>query len=996
MAQPINPYVAGAPLREEMGFFGRQDVLGWVAQELRNPATNALVLYGQRRIGKTTLLLQLQRTLPTAAFLPVYFDLQDQATRPLGRVLADLADTAAERAGLKPPDSGAFDHEGHFFEHSFLPRFSRALGEHCRPVFLLDEFDVLDRVAEVALPETAASKTLFRFLRSVMRENLRVAFVFVVGRRAEDLDLNFSSTFKASLVKEIWALDRESAEALVRQSEVNGTLRFTHEAVTRTLGLTSCHPYLTQLVCQRVWERAYARNPIEVPLIDVPSVEAAISDALEVGDQALVWLWNGLSPAEKIYAAALAEVAGEGETISEDQIIRVLTAHATRLRTREVELAPHDLVDRRMLEDVGGQKYRFAVELFRRWVRQHKPLRSVKDELDRVDPLAEWLFGAGQGFFHRRKWEEAIRHFRDALRENPRHFRARLHMGQALLELGQTGQAVEELERAYELDRDEARYALVRALMDQAQALEKAADYDGALAACKQALEVSPNEREAQDIQAVIWKRRGDAALEQGDLPTALAAYREAKATERITQVEALQRQNRLQVLYKRAESHLLEKEWPQAIKDLEKIAKEAPDYLDAAIKLEEARKQQEISTLYSAAVGFQETGRWEDAIDSFSEIIRWVGIYMDVAHRLAEVQRQQELIRLFKQGENYLREGKWREAIREFELVCAIDPNYRDVQIRLDDAKRQLRLEELHLQGEASFRGKDWPKAVETFEELHEIDPRDSSIITKLEEAKRQAELDKAYREGVKHLQKKRWRRARGALQKVILLDPGYRDAAAMFEIARESLARSNQVIEILRDPVWQGVGVMIAIIIAASPLLAQVVRKPVEPTPTPTPEPPELCNGAFENNFECWQHGGELDQSVECDGDGCFAILGNPGYECEGGVPVGEAWIKQSFQVPDTISPTLSLRYRVFSHDLDNYDFFQVSINDDLVFQDGNTEWNVSSCDGEVWDSGERSWELDMSPYIGKRIELSLRNVNGEHEWYNTWTFVDDVEVR
>src|SRR5574341_1529285 len=53
MTLPANPYIAGAPLRGEKGFFGRQDTLDWVQQELRNPQTNALVLFGQRRIGKT-------------------------------------------------------------------------------------------------------------------------------------------------------------------------------------------------------------------------------------------------------------------------------------------------------------------------------------------------------------------------------------------------------------------------------------------------------------------------------------------------------------------------------------------------------------------------------------------------------------------------------------------------------------------------------------------------------------------------------------------------------------------------------------------------------------------------------------------------------------------------------------------------------------------------------------------------------------------------------
>jgi tetratricopeptide (TPR) repeat protein len=996
MAQPINPYIAGAPLRGEMGFFGRQDTLKWVARELRNPATNALVLFGQRRIGKTSLLLQLQRTLPASAFLPVYFDLQDQASCPLGRMLADLADTVSEQAGLEPPNPDAFDDEGRFFQRTFLPQLFGTLGENCRPVFLLDEFDVLDRADKVALPEAVASRTLFGFLRRVMTEDSRLAFVFVVGRGAEDLTLDFSATFKASLVKEIWVLDPESAEVLARNAETNGTLHISNEAVACILSLTSCHPYLTQLLCQRVWERAYASNPTMVPQIDVSNVEAAVSDALEVGHQALIWLWNGLSPAEKIFAAALAEVTGEGEAISEAQVISVLTAQGTRLRTREVELAPRDLVKRRVLKNIGGQKYCFAVEFFRRWVRQHKPLRNVKDELDRVVRLAETLFSAGYSYFHRRQWEAAIRHFRDALKENPRHFRAQLYLGEALLERDQTSEAVAELERAYNLDQDEALYALVRALMAQAKAQEQAGDDDGALAASRRALEISPNERTAQEMRVAIWTRRGDEALEQGDFQTALAAYQEVGDTDGIAQVEAMQRQNRLQSLYKRAEDHILEGEWSQVVRALETILAEDQDYRDAAIKLESAKTQQKISTLYSAAVGFQETGRWQEAIDRFSEIIRQVGVYEDVAKRLDQAQRQKRLARWFKQGETYLRQGKLQEAVREFELVYSEDPDYRRVQVRLNDVRRQLRIDELSKRGEASFRAKDWQGAVDNFKELRELDPGDVSVVMRLEEAEKQLELDKWYREGMKHFQNKRWRKARNALERAILIDPDYRDgdAVAKFEIAREELGRSNPAIEALRDPVWQGIGVIIAIILAAYPLLTQIVRKLVEPTRTSASA--TLCNGDFEDSFACWQHGGELDQDVKCDGGECYAVLGNPDYDCYGGVPVGEAWMKQTFQVPLEISPTLSLEYRVFSYDLKHpdYDYFQVAVNGEpLPQQYGNHEWIEPSCDREPWDSGWQKLMLDLSAYRGEEIEVSFHNVNGTQPYFNTWTYVDDV---
>ncbi len=592
MGRPINPYVAGAPLHGERGFFGRQDTLDWVARGLRNPATNGLVLFGQRRIGKTSLLLQLQRTLPADAFLPIYFDLQDQATRPLGQVLADLSGTVAEQAGLESPDPETFDDQGLFFRRTFLPQVYEAIGQNRRPVFLLDEFQVLDKAAEAELPDIAAVYSLFRFTRRVMTKDRRPAFAFAVGRRTDDLNVDFTATFKASLVREIWVLDQESAEALIRQAEApdqpeqNVTLRFTNRAVARILNLTNCHPYLTQLLCLHIWERAYAESPTTPPRIDMPEVEAAVPYALEAGDQALTWLWNGLSPAEKVYAATLAEVAGERETISEDQGIQALTAHAARLRTPQVELAPRDLVRRRVLEMTEECEHRFAVELFRRWLHRHKPLRDAKGELDQVDPLADRLFGIGQGFFQRHRWETAIRYFRDALDAYPHHFYARLRLGETLLELGRTDEAIAELEQAYELDRDEAHLPLARALVIQARAREKAGDEDEALAACERALQIRPNEHTAREIQSAIWMRR-----------------LEAKARN-----------------YEQAE------QWAEAATVCEQLVTHAPDEESQAAwqaTLERCQKEALLARLFDEGLGAFRKKDWQRAQRAFAKVVR-------------------------------------------------------------------------------------------------------------------------------------------------------------------------------------------------------------------------------------------------------------------------------------------------------------------------------------------------------------------------------------
>jgi tetratricopeptide (TPR) repeat protein len=594
MVQPPNPYVAGLPLREERGFFGRQKTLDWIAQGLRNPATNVMVLFGQRRIGKTSLLLQLQRALPADAFLPIYFDLQDQAARPLGRVLADLASIVAERVGLETLDPGAFDNRGHFFRSIFLPQVYEHLGENRRPVFLLDEFDVLNETTEAELLMTAATKALFRFIRRLTTKDSRSAFVFAVGRRVEDLTLDFTATFRASLVREVWVLDQESAEALVRQAESpnqNVTLLFTDRAVARILSLTSGHPYLTQLLCQQIWERAYAQHSGALPMIDAPEVEAAVPDTLEAGDEAMAWLWDGMGLAEKIYAAGLAETVGEAESISEEQGLQVLMARAARLLTQKVELAPRDLVRRRVLEMTGEREYCFAVEIFRRWVHENKPLQSMKDKLDQIDPLAEQLFCIGQEFLRRHQWETAIRYFHDALETNPRHFRARLHLGETLLEADRTDEATIELERAYKLDQEETRPLLVRALVAQARARQEAGDESGTLTTCERALQISPKEQAVQEIHNTIRLRRLAAkaksyeqaeqwvkAIDAYDQLTAQAADDKSRAVWQAA-LERCQKEGLLTHLFDEGTEALNNRNWQQAQRAFAEIVYTRPEY---------------------------------------------------------------------------------------------------------------------------------------------------------------------------------------------------------------------------------------------------------------------------------------------------------------------------------------------------------------------------------------------------------------------------------
>jgi hypothetical protein len=175
----------------------------------------------------------------------------------------------------------------------------------------------------------------------------------------------------------------------------------------------------------------------------------------------------------------------------------------------------------------------------------------------------------------------------------------------------------------------------------------------------------------------------------------------------------------------------------------------------------------------------------------------------------------------------------------------------------------------------------------------------------------------------------------------------------------------------------------------------------------------PPVVENGDFETgDFTGWQHGGELDQSIETDephtGD-YSALLGNPQYP-EDGVPEGSAWISQAIQVPESGTPILSFWYRMFTYDVmwsdyyqSYYDYLEVELKDtsgntlEHLLRDGFTgSWQPNT----LHDLGWRNFTADLSAYCGQTVRIRFANHNTggrtDDPRFNTYTYLDDIAVQ
>ncbi|MCH8346618.1 MAG: ATP-binding protein, partial [Chloroflexi bacterium] len=86
-----NPYIAGNPVTGTQMFFGREDVFEFIQQTLiGRHQNNIIVLYGQRRTGKTSILYQMRRHLGPD-YLHVLIDLQAFSLDGIATFLWEIA-----------------------------------------------------------------------------------------------------------------------------------------------------------------------------------------------------------------------------------------------------------------------------------------------------------------------------------------------------------------------------------------------------------------------------------------------------------------------------------------------------------------------------------------------------------------------------------------------------------------------------------------------------------------------------------------------------------------------------------------------------------------------------------------------------------------------------------------------------------------------------------------------------------------------------------------
>jgi tetratricopeptide (TPR) repeat protein len=682
MSRIPNPYIAGPPVSGP-NFYGREDIFRFVQNTFSSLYQNVIVLWGQRRMGKTSVLHELSSRL-SPEFHPIFFDLQDKAQQKLNEVLYDLAREIAGSLNLDSPSSADFLRDDDYFHERFLPQVYQTLGAK-RLLLMFDEFDVLD-MPKKELAGDVAVRAFFPYLRRALMDDRQLAFVFVVGRRLDELDELLQSTFKMAKTASISFLEEAEARQLIVEP-ASGILEYDEEAVGQIISITACHPYLTQLVCSELFSYVEAAGRTRVTVSDA---EAVVDEAIAAGSAGLTWLWGGLPTAERFVLSAVAYAAREGRVATEDEIGRILEEHNVPFLGPELTQAPDNLTRWGLLRPTADG-YEFLVDLLQRWILREHSLEQARRELglasSRAIELYEQAFKAHQAG----ERDRAIRDYRYALAANPNHPQARLGLAQALFEQGSIEEAIAEFEGAYALDRAKARDGLIKAREALADALEKEGRVSEADQEYETILRTAPRDHRVRKLVADRWTTRGRKYLREKSYEKAVADYGKADKLNVPGVREAL-------IAARRAWAEALEREGKvnEADQQYETILRIAPDdklkewvagcWMARGKKYLEGKRYEEGVAEYEKAdklnvLGVREAliaarRAWAEALEKEDKVGEADQQYEAILSIAPDDNKLKECVANCRiaRGKKYLKGERYQEAVAEYEKAAELD----------------------------------------------------------------------------------------------------------------------------------------------------------------------------------------------------------------------------------------------------------------------------------------------------------------------------------
>ena len=248
-----NPYICGIPLSDQQSLFvGRTDIMARIESLLLEGHRPPVLLYGQRRMGKTSLLLNLSHFL-SEAIVPCYVDGQSLAgMRDVEEILPHALEKVRQSAGqqrnleLPPLDISGRDESLFLRITRWIELVENLLEQRDQTLlFMLDEFEALESSMAANL---SSARMYLGLARHVVQHHPRFK-ILLTGAHTFDETRHWAEFLINAQMVKVGYLHPQEALQLIEYPVQNFSLAYSADASRRILELTRCHPLLVQSLC---------------------------------------------------------------------------------------------------------------------------------------------------------------------------------------------------------------------------------------------------------------------------------------------------------------------------------------------------------------------------------------------------------------------------------------------------------------------------------------------------------------------------------------------------------------------------------------------------------------------------------------------------------------------------------------------------------------------------------------------------------------------------
>ena len=370
ITEPVaNPYIAGNPVTGAL-FVGRDDIFIRLEELWTPEKCPSVILYGHRRMGKTSIL----KNLGTARFGKhthiIDFNMQRVGfVKNTGELLYNLAlaiyDEMPTNSTLTEPEYGPFTTQT---PYNVFERFLKKLGkqrQNMRLLVTVDEFELL----ELGINEGRFDAHLLEFWRATIQTYPWFIMAFAGLHNLEEMRHDYwHPLFGSFTAIPVTFLTAGATRQLITQPDPDFPLDYDADALDDIIHLTHGQPYLVQLICHSLVSR-FNRQTFEQGVeterrFTSTDVKAVIesTDFFRDGNAYFTGIWAQAKTEDNVQYTLLKTLAKAPDGMTRDELAAQTALSNDKINEALRILKYHDVIDN------SEEKRVYTVELMRRWV----------------------------------------------------------------------------------------------------------------------------------------------------------------------------------------------------------------------------------------------------------------------------------------------------------------------------------------------------------------------------------------------------------------------------------------------------------------------------------------------------------------------------------------------------------------------------------------------------------------------------------------------------